>query len=273
MVKTMSKTSIQTRRQWWLIGLSFIICHLSFVTAEAQTFTERIQQKTSEREGKLNITHSASIDLLVNGKQNAVLKKQEHTQTEQKKQEPVKTDAKKQEAAKTRQERPATAQTEKERQEAARTERAKTRRDAAQAEKDRRDAAKGNDKRDATNGNDKRDAATTTESEPIDNGEDAAPVDTRKKVMRNSYRVTGYRVQAYAGGNQRKDRQRAEQIGNEIKMNYPEEPVYVHFYSPRWICRVGNYRTYEEAHQMLLNVRKLGFTSATIVKGKISIQY
>jgi len=95
----------------------------------------------------------------------------------------------------------------------------------------------------------------------------------RKKVMRNSYKINGYRVQAFAGGNQRKDKQRAEQVGSDIKQHFPDEPVYTHFYSPRWICRVGNYRTYEEAHEMLLNIRQLGYTSATIVKGKITVQY
>ena len=91
--------------------------------------------------------------------------------------------------------------------------------------------------------------------------------------MKNSYKTMGFRVQAYAGGNSRSDRQKAEQIGENIKANIPGEPVYVHFYSPRWICRVGNYRTYEEAHQMLLAIRKLGYTQASIVKGKITVQY
>ena len=99
----------------------------------------------------------------------------------------------------------------------------------------------------------------------------AAPVDNTKKMARGGYKVNGYRVQAYAGGNSRKDRLQAEQVGNQIKASFPEEPVYVHFYSPRWICRVGNYRTYEEAHQMLVSMRKLGFTEATIVKGKITV--
>jgi hypothetical protein len=102
---------------------------------------------------------------------------------------------------------------------------------------------------------------------------DSPVIDTRRKVMRGGYKTNGYRVQAFAGGNQRKDRQKAEQVGNTIKQNYPEVPIYVHFYSPRWICRVGNYRTYEEAHQMLLNIRKLGITGASIVKGKITVQY
>ena len=97
--------------------------------------------------------------------------------------------------------------------------------------------------------------------------------DTRKKVMLNSRKVNGYRVQAFAGGNTRQDRLKAEQVGNEIKQRFPEEPVYVHFYSPRWICRVGNYRSYEEAHQMLLEIQQLGYKQALIVKGKITVQY
>jgi hypothetical protein len=97
--------------------------------------------------------------------------------------------------------------------------------------------------------------------------------DLSKKVIRNGIKVNGYRVQAFAGGNSRKDRLKAEQIGNDIKAHYGNVPVYVHFYSPRWICRVGNYRTYEEAHQMLQNLRKLGYNQASIVKGKITVQY
>ena len=89
--------------------------------------------------------------------------------------------------------------------------------------------------------------------------------------MTGGYKINGYRVQAFAGGNSRKDRQQAEAVGNQIKSSYPEVPVYVHFYSPRWICRVGNYRTYEEAHQMLLSLRKMGLTEAVVVKGKITV--
>ena len=97
--------------------------------------------------------------------------------------------------------------------------------------------------------------------------------DMSKKVMKNSYKVTGYRVQAFAGGNTRNDRRTAETVGNNIKRRFPEQPIYVHFYSPRWICRVGNFRTYEEAHAMLLEIREMGYKQASIVKGKISVQY
>ena len=95
--------------------------------------------------------------------------------------------------------------------------------------------------------------------------------DTLTNVHRRSYKTTGYRVQAFAGGNTRRDRQRAEQAGRSLRELFPGEEVYVHFYSPRWICRLGNYRTYDEAHSKMLEVRKMGYESATVVKGKITV--
>ena len=98
-------------------------------------------------------------------------------------------------------------------------------------------------------------------------------IDFRKKVMKGGTKVNGFRVQVYAGGNGRTDRMKAQRTGDEIKSLFPNEPVYVHFYSPRWICRMGNYRTYEEAHDVLTRVKQLGYTSAVIVKGKITVNY
>ncbi len=94
----------------------------------------------------------------------------------------------------------------------------------------------------------------------------------QKKIMKG-VKVAGYRVQVFAGGNTRNDRLKAERIGSEIKSLFPGVPVYVHFYSPRWICRMGNYRTYEEAHAVLERVKNNGYQSAIIVKGKITVQY
>ena len=59
---------------------------------------------------------------------------------------------------------------------------------------------------------------------PDANGQEPTTTATRK--------VTGYRVQAFAGGNSRKDRQTAEQISHNIKSQFPNISVYVHFYSP-----------------------------------------
>ena len=99
------------------------------------------------------------------------------------------------------------------------------------------------------------------------NGEEATT------QRRTSQKVSGYRVQAFAGGNTRKDRQMAEQARNNIKAHFSNVSVDVHFYSPRWICRVGNYRTYEEAHQMMVALQNLGYKQASIVKSKVSVQY
>ena len=101
---------------------------------------------------------------------------------------------------------------------------------------------------------------------------DTTPEEIQKKVLKG-VKVAGYRVQVFAGGNTRNDRIKAERIGSEIKGLFPGVPVYVHFYSPRWICRIGNYRTYEEAHAVLQRVKNNGYQSAIIVKGKITVSY
>ena len=120
---------------------------------------------------------------------------------------------------------------------------------------------------------DKETSAPLKKAEVKEEEMDVATIDMRKKVMRESYKVTGYRVQAFAGGNTRADRQKAESIRTAIKMKFPDQPIYVHFYSPRWICRVGNYRSYEQAAWMLKEIQKMGYSAATIVKGKITVQY
>lgn len=95
--------------------------------------------------------------------------------------------------------------------------------------------------------------------------------DTTLIIPKRVFKTIGYRVQVLAGGNTRRDRQRAEQAGRSLRTLFPGEEVYVHFYSPRWICRLGNYRTYEEAHEKMLEVRKMGYDAATVVKGKITV--
>ena len=102
---------------------------------------------------------------------------------------------------------------------------------------------------------------------------DAETIDTRRKLPKRSYKVNGYRVQVLSGGNSRADKNRVQQAGNDVKAVFPELPVYVHFYSPRWICRIGNFRTYEEASHILKQLKKLGFKEACIVSGKITVAY
>jgi len=105
---------------------------------------------------------------------------------------------------------------------------------------------------------------------PVDN--DVTSLDNRKKVMRNSKKINGYRVQVFAGGSSREDRVQAEKAKAVMKTNFPNLPVYTHFYSPRWICRIGNFKDYDEANKILKQVKALGYKKACVVKGKISVQ-
>ena len=86
-------------------------------------------------------------------------------------------------------------------------------------------------------------------------------------------KAVGYRIQVYAGGNSRTSRQEAQQMAAKVK-RYFDMPTYTHFQSPRWICRVGDFRTYEEASQFLHELRATEqFDEALIVKSVIQIPY
>ena len=89
--------------------------------------------------------------------------------------------------------------------------------------------------------------------------------------MRGAKRTQGYRVQVYSGGSTRDDRVKAEQIGNRMKSAFPNQPIYTHFYSPRWVCRMGNFKTYDEAMSICKKVRAMGYKQASVVKGSISV--
>ena len=66
----------------------------------------------------------------------------------------------------------------------------------------------------------------------------------------------GYRIQIFSSNNQREAKQQAESMENKLKDMYPDLSTYVKFYSPFWKLRVGNYRTLEEAHAVLRDLKK-----------------
>lgn len=214
--------------------VTYIILLLCFsVTATAQTYLEQLQKRIPGL-GHVTITQSKAIDELVNGKGNVKLNTPatKATDSDNKHENAIKHDSS-----------------------------AVKKHDTLAAEK----------KHDATLVK-KNDLTAEKKAETTKEDTETPSVDMSKKVMRSSYKVTGYRVQAYAGGNSRADRQKAEQIGNAIKVKFPDQPVYVHFYSPRWICRVGNYRTQTEANAMLRKIKAMGYKQACLVKGKITVQ-
>lgn len=87
-------------------------------------------------------------------------------------------------------------------------------------------------------------------------------------------KANGYRIQVYSGGNSRMARQEATKVGGQVKALFPELQVYTHFKSPRWICRVGDFKTYEEANEVFRALRETQkFGEAIIVKSVILIPY
>ena len=85
-------------------------------------------------------------------------------------------------------------------------------------------------------------------------------------------KARGYRVQVYAGHNSRIARNEANEVAEDIKSEFPELPVYVFFQSPRWLCRVGDYRSIEEADAMMRQIKATGkFKEFSIVKDYINI--
>ena len=75
-----------------------------------------------------------------------------------------------------------------------------------------------------------------------------------------------YTVRVYEGDNSRQSRKKAEQIGDEIKKIWPNVPVYVHFYSPRWVCRVGNFWSKKDANEMINKLEKQGYVNLHVEK-------
>ena len=225
--------------------LFILSCLIVCITAiaHAQTYTQHLQQKAAGK-GSVVVTQSEEIDKLVNT---------------------ANVNPRQQETA----HKPATA-------EKPTSTAVKTTPTAASKSQNHENVAHSNPTHNnaAHHGTEPRHESTQHHNTATETAEAEAPaVDMSTKVMRRSYKTNGYRVQVFAGGNSRNDKIKAQQAGNAVKAAFPSQPIYVHFYSPRWICRMGNYRTYDEANAILQQVKKLGYKQACIVKGKISVAY
>lgn len=87
-----------------------------------------------------------------------------------------------------------------------------------------------------------------------------------------SLKMAGYRVQIYSGGNSRDSKREAEGFAERAKSGFPELRVYTSFNPPRWLCRVGDFLSIEEADAMMRKLRKEGgFREVTIVKDQVNI--
>lgn len=85
-------------------------------------------------------------------------------------------------------------------------------------------------------------------------------------------RMNGYRIQVYFGDNSRQGKTEARAAGMRFRNYFPGYSVYVSFVSPHWLCRAGDFRTMEEASEVLRQIRSMGiFREAVIVKSKVNV--
>lgn len=119
----------------------------------------------------------------------------------------------------------------------------------------------------------KTEQRTPTEQHTTSTAEQRTDTASTSQEPRRTRQVMGYRIQVFVGGKTRADRQKAEQTANTLRSLFPEHKVYVHFYSPRWICRMGNFRTVAEAKEVLDEVVRMGYDTATLVRGKVTVAY
>lgn len=85
-------------------------------------------------------------------------------------------------------------------------------------------------------------------------------------------KARGYRVQVYAGNNSRIARNEANEMAAKVKEEFPDMPVYAYFQPPRWLCRVGDFRSIEEADAVMRNLKATGvFKEVSIVREQINI--
>ncbi len=102
--------------------------------------------------------------------------------------------------------------------------------------------------------------------------EDSTNIEGRTTGQR--VRANGFRIQVYSGGNSRQSKAEAQRMGARVKSSFAGLNVYTHFVSPHWICRVGDFKTYEEANEVFQQLKNTaGFKEATIVKSKVYVYY
>ena len=90
---------------------------------------------------------------------------------------------------------------------------------------------------------------------------------TTEDGEKQTMKMAGFRVQVYAGNE-------ANAIATKVKEQFPDLAVYTHFINPRWLCRVGDFRSIEEADAVMRKLKDTGlFKEVSIVRGQINILY
>ncbi len=104
--------------------------------------------------------------------------------------------------------------------------------------------------------------------------ENADDNDTNKHVgSAKTTTMTAYRIQIFSGSNSHQDKQKAYDLAAKCKEKFPELSVYTKFVSPRWVCRVGDFKNLADAQNYASKIRAAHFTrEVRIVKTTIRVK-
>ncbi len=127
-----------------------------------------------------------------------------------------------------------------------------------------------------------QDIITSLEREAVGQGKVTIHQDAAVQVLMSADRsatgdqkvikTSGFRVQVYAGNNTREARNEANEVAARVKKYFPDLTVYTLFEAPRRLCRVGDFRSIEEADAVMRRMKSSGaFKEISIVKDQISI--
>lgn len=95
-----------------------------------------------------------------------------------------------------------------------------------------------------------------------------------KPIPKGFVNKDGFRIQIYTGANSRTDKEQALKLQTQSKNLFPDYEVYCNFISPRWVVRIGDFETREEAMVFMTEVRKTGISKEVrVVKCKVQIPF
>lgn len=114
--------------------------------------------------------------------------------------------------------------------------------------------------------------ATSKPGHAVTKKQSVATTDSHYSGTRFRHKERGFRIQVYAGTGNATAKKTAKQMEAKVRKALPELAVYCHFKSPRWICRVGDFATREEAQRYLAKIRKLNISpEASIVPDEVFV--
>lgn len=84
----------------------------------------------------------------------------------------------------------------------------------------------------------------------------AAPRTVYSKGDEQYVKMRGFKIQAFAGNNQRTSKNEASYKQRIISEAFPDQETVILFDSPFWRLRVGNFKTRDEANQVMKEMKE-----------------